>query len=90
MPGSRDPVGGGSLAIDEGRGTLLPGAAEGTGSVKVVQGGDGGYIDVRAHEDTTWVSGRGDMELDNLIHGGITVDIPHDLPAQGRPVELPG
>ena len=53
MPGGGDPVGGVLQATDDGRGKLLPGAAKGTGVVQGVQGGDGGWIDVRAHEDTT-------------------------------------
>ena len=90
MPGGRDPVGGGVRATDDGRGTFLPGAAEGTGAVQGVQGGDGRLINGRAHADTTWASNRGDMELDNLDHGGRTVDILNGLPGQGRPVALTG
>ena len=89
MPGGRDPVGGGVQATDDGRGTFLPGAAEGTGAVKGVQGGDGSWIDGRAHEDTKWASNRGYMELEKLNHGGRTADVPHVLPVQGRPMELP-
>ena len=44
---------GGVRATDDGRGNLLPGAAEGTGAVQGVQGGDGGWIYGRAHENTT-------------------------------------
>ena len=47
----------------------LPGVAEGTGAVQGLRGGDGGWIDGRAHEDTTWASGRVEMDLDNLVHG---------------------
>ena len=75
---------------DDGRGTLLLGAAEGTGAVQGVRGGDGGWIDGRAHEDTTWASGRGEMELYNLGHRGRTEDVSHGLPVQGRLSELPG
>ena len=70
MPGGGDPVGGGVRATDGGRGTLLPGAEGGTGAVRGLRGGDGGWIDGRAYDDTTWASGRGEMELDNLGHGG--------------------
>ena len=59
------------------------------GAVKGVWGGDGDWIDGRAHEDTKWASGRGDIELDNLGHGGRTADIPHGLTVQGRPAEMP-
>ena len=90
MTGGGDPVGGGVQATDDGRVTLLPGVAEGTGAVKGVRGGDGGWIYGRAHDDITWGSGRGDMELENLNHRGRTADVPHGLPGQGRPAELPG
>ena len=75
---------------DDGRGTFLLGAVEGTGAVQGFQGGYGGWIDGRAHEDTTWASGRGEMELDNLRHMGRTADILHGLPGQGRPIDMPG
>ena len=90
MISGRDPVGGSVWATDYRRGTLLPGAAEGTGAVRVIRGGDGVWIDVRAHDDTTWASGRGEMELENLGHGGRTMDILHGLPGQGRPADMPG
>ena len=90
MPGGGYPVGGGVRATDDRRGNFLPVAAEGTDALQGVRGGYGGLIDFRAHEDTTWASCRGEIELDNLIHGGITVDVLHGLPVQGSPVELPG
>ena len=90
MPGGGDPVGGGVQATDDGRGNLLPGASRGVGAVQVVQGGDGDWIICGAHDNTTWESGRGDMDLENLVHGGITTDVLHGLPVQGRPAELPG
>ena len=49
---------GGVRATDEGIGTLLPGASEGTGAAQIVRGGDGVWINGRAHEDTTWASIR--------------------------------
>ena len=61
MPGVGDPVGGGVRATDDGRGNFLPGSEEEMGAVQGVGGGDGCWIDVKAHEDTTWASGRGDM-----------------------------
>ena len=64
--------------------------AEGAGAVRVVQGGDGGWIFGGAHYNTTWASGRGYMELENLGHGGRIMDVPYGLPGQGRPVDLPG
>ena len=70
--------------------TLLPGAAEGTGAVRGVRGGYGDWIDGREHDDTTWASGRGDMELDKIGHRGRTTDMSHGLRGQGRSAELPG
>ena len=70
MPGGRYPVGGGVRATDDRRGTFLLGASEGTGAVQGVRGGDGDWINGRAHKDTTWASGREEMELENLGHGG--------------------
>ena len=67
----------------------LPGVAEGMGAEQGVRGGYGGWIDGRAHEDTTWASDRGEMELDNLGHGGRTAVVRHCLTVQGRPTELP-
>ena len=90
MPGGRDPVRGGVRATGDGRGTLLPVAAEGTGAVKGVRGGDGGGIIGGAQDGTTWASGRGEMELENLGNGVRATDAPHGLPRQGRPVGLPG
>ena len=75
---------------DDGRGTFLTGSAEGTGAVQGVQGVDGVCIGGRVHEDTTWASGRVDIELDNHGHGGRTADVPHGLPVQGRPADLTG
>ena len=83
-----EPVRGGVRATDDGRGTFLPGVAEGTGAVQGVQVGDGGWSNIRAHEDIKWSSGRGEMELENLVHRGRTTDVPHGLPGQGKPVEL--
>ena len=90
MPGDGDLVGGGVLSTDDRRGTFLQGAAKGEGAVQGVWVVVGVWIDGGDHEDTTWASGRGEMELDNLGHGGRTADIPHGLPGQGRPAELPG
>ena len=70
MSGGGDPVGGGVHATDDRRGTRLPGASEGTGSVQGVQGGDGGGIIGGAQYDTAWASDRGDMDLENLGHRG--------------------
>ena len=90
IPGGGNPVGGGVRATDDRRGIFLPVATEGTGAVQGVWGGYGDWIDGRAHGDTTWAGGRGDMELDNLGHGGISVEVLHGLHVQGRPAELPG
>ena len=51
--GGRDPVVGGVQATHDGRGTLLPGASEGTGGVEGVQGGDGGWIIGGAQDATS-------------------------------------
>ena len=63
MPDGGDPVGGGVQAADDGKGTLLPGAKEGTGPVQVVQGVDGCRIFGGAQGDTAWASGRLEKEL---------------------------
>ena len=75
---------------DDGRGALLPGASEGMGAVKGVQGGDGGGIIGGAEDDTAWASSRGEMNLENLGHWGRSADLPHGLPSHGRPAELSG
>ena len=90
MPGGGDPVGGGVQATDEGIGTFLPGATEGTGPVQGVQGGDGGGVCGRTHDESAWASGRGAMELEDLSHKRRAAEISNGLPVQGRPIELPG
>ena len=89
MPGGGDPVRGGVQAKDDRRGTLLPGASEGTGAVQGVRGGDGGGIIGSIHDDTALEIGRGNMDLENLGHRGRAADILHGLPCQGRSAELP-
>ena len=89
MPGDRDPVKGGIQAMDDGRVTHLPVAAEGAGAVQGVWVGDGDRIIVGAQDDTEWASGRGDTELEKLGHRGRDAEIPHGLPCQWRPLELP-
>ena len=81
MPGGGYPVGGGVQLTDYGRGTLLPGAAEGAGAVQGVQGGDGDGVIGGAQDDTAWASFRGEIELENLNHRGRAVDAPHALPS---------
>ena len=88
--GGRDPVVGGVQATHDSRGTLLPGASEGSGAVKGIQGGDGGWIIGGSQDDTAWASSRGEMNLEKLGHWGISADVPHGLPGQGRLAELPG
>ena len=90
MPGGGDPFGGGIQATDDGRGTHLPGAAEGTGSVQGVRGGDDYRIIDGEQDDKLWASGRGEMELENLIQGGRSANVPHGLPCQGKTAEMPG
>ena len=90
IPCVRDPVRGGIWVTDDGRGTFLPGAEKGTGTLQGMWGGDDGWINGRAHEDTIWASGRGYMELDSLGYGGRTADVPHELTSQVRNVELLG
>ena len=58
MPGGGEPVGGGVRVMDDGRGTLLPVAAEVTGAVQGVCGGDDNGVIGGAQDDTAWASGR--------------------------------
>ena len=53
MLGGGEPVVGGVWATDDGRGNLLPGAAEGMGAVQGVRGGYGGRIFCGAKDDTS-------------------------------------
>ena len=69
MIGVGDPVRGGVQVTDDMIGTHLPGAAEGAGEVQGVQVGDGDGIIGGVQDDTAWASGRGDIELKNLVHG---------------------
>ena len=55
-----------------------------------VQGGDVSRIIGGAQYDIAWASGRVEMDLENLGHRGRALNIPHGLPGQGRPAELPG
>ena len=90
MPGGGDPVRGGVWAADDGVGKHLLGATEGTGQVKVVRGGDGGRIFGGTQDDSEWARGRGNTDLENLVHGGTAADKLYALPGQGKPAELPG
>ena len=90
MPVGSDPVGGGVQVTNDGRGTYLPGAAEGTGALQVVWGRDGGGIIGGSQDDTSWASGRVDMDLGNLGHGVRAADVPYALTIQGGGAELPG
>ena len=58
--------------------------------MKVVQGGDDGWIFGGAQDYTAWASGTGETELEKLGHAGRATDVLHGLPSQGRPAELPG
>ena len=87
MSGGENPVGGGVRTTEDRKGTLLPRASEGTVAVQGVQGGDGGEIIGGEWDDKEWAIGRGEMELENLGHGGRSAEV---LPDQGRPAELPG
>ena len=58
---------------------------KGTGAVQGVREVDRGLINDRSHEDTTWASGRGEMELENLDHRERTAEVLHGLPGQERP-----
>ena len=64
ISGDWDPVGGGVRATDDGRGTPIPGATEGTGAVQGVQGGDRRGIIGGAQDDTAWESVRVATELE--------------------------
>ena len=74
---------------DDGRGTLLLVETEGKGTVQGMRGGDGGGIIVGTQDDVAWASGRGEIELENLGHGGRAADVSHGLTSQGRLAELP-
>ena len=80
MPGGRDPVKGGVQATDDRRGTYLPGSAEGTGAVQGVWVVDASGIISGAQDDTSWASGRGEIEIENISHGGRDADVLHGLP----------
>ena len=75
--------------MDDGRGTHLPGATEGTGAVQGLRGRDGGRIIGRAHDVTEWASGRGNMDLEKLGLRGTAADVLHVLPSMGGPRSCP-
>ena len=58
-----DTVGGGVREKDYGRGTFVPGAAEGTGPVQGVLVGNGDWVSGKTHADTAWEGSVGEMEL---------------------------
>ena len=45
--------------MDDGRGTFVPGAAKGKGSVQGVRLGDDYWVAGVEHEDSTWEGGGG-------------------------------
>ena len=89
MPGVRDPVGGGVQASGEGRGIILPVAAEGKGTVQGVRGVDGNRIIGGAQDDTAWASDRGEMELEILFTGEDPRTYRTPFPAKGGPRSCP-
>ena len=54
-----------------------------------VRVGYGGRILARAQYDTAWDSGRSEIDLEKLGHGGRAADLSHGIPGQGWPTELP-
>ena len=89
LKGNCDQVRGDVRAMDDRRGTLLPGTTEGTGTVKGVRGGYDSIIFGGSQDDTAWASGRGEMELENLGHCGRAADVFMDFPDKGGPQRLP-
>ena len=89
LPGDRDTVGSGVQEEDDGGGTNIPGAAEGTGRVWGMREGDGSGIVGTPQDDTAWADNRGAMELGSLDHGRRPADVLAVLPDQGRAAELP-
>ena len=90
LPGRGGLVGGGVQDTDNGGGTYLQGATEGTVPLRGLRVGDGGGICGRSQDDSAWASGRGATELENFGHGGRDADLLNGLSGQGRPAELPG
>ena len=56
-------VGGGVWETDDGRGPFIPGAAEGTSTVQVVQGRDGAWFNGGTHADSAWEGSEVDTDL---------------------------
>ena len=63
VPGSGNKVGGGVRETDDERGLFVPGAAEETGPVQGVWGGDGAWFAGGAHAYAAWESSGVDTEL---------------------------
>ena len=89
MPGGGDTVYGSIQEKDDGGGNNIPGAAERTGTVRVMQEGDGGGIVGVPQGDTAWAGGIGVMDMGSLGHGRRTPDVLDGLTNQWRAVELP-
>ena len=53
--------------MDDGRGTLVPEEAEGTGTVQGVRGGDGAWVDGGTHADAEWEGSIEDTELGSHV-----------------------
>ena len=74
---------------DDGGGTNIPGAAERTGTVRVMWEGHDDRIVGVPQDDTAWAGDRGAMELGSLGHRRRTADVSVGLPDRGRAAELP-
>ena len=80
MPGGSDTVRCGIRETYDGKGTFVPGAAEGKGPMQVVQGGDGTWFASGAH---AYSALEGSREEVGLVSHGIwqgTVDVPYGIP----------
>ena len=67
MPGGRNAVGGGLQDTDDRSGAFLLREAAGSGTVHVVQGGDGDRVDGSPYADAAREGNRWETELGN--HG---------------------
>ena len=74
MPGGGDTVGVSIREKDDGGGSNIPGAAERTGTVRVIREGDGGRIVGIPQGDIAWAGGRGVVDLGSLGHRRQTAD----------------
>ena len=88
MPRDEDAVGGGVWETDDGRGTFVPGEAEGSDLVQGVWGGDGAWAAGGTHGNTAWEVSGGETALGSHGPRQGTADLQNRITDRRGTVEM--